>query len=66
MMQLLQSRALPLGYPATGTGKLILFLGGIKLSFARHLKFRGCFGHNSAIFFSQRIKPGKKNNKGET
>jgi hypothetical protein len=32
-MQLLQSRALPLGYPATGTTKLILFHALIKLSF---------------------------------
>src|SRR5487761_2369145 len=34
MMQLLQSRAFPLGSPATGTGRLILFGFGIKLSFA--------------------------------
>ena len=33
-MQLLQSRALPLGYPATGTRRLILFRPGIKLCFA--------------------------------
>jgi hypothetical protein len=34
-MQLLQSRALPLGYPATGMLKLIFFCARIKLSFAR-------------------------------
>ena len=34
MMQLLQSRALPLGYPATGNRRLILFRLGIKLCFA--------------------------------
>jgi hypothetical protein len=34
MMQLLQSRALPLGYPATGTLKLNLFCAQIKFSFA--------------------------------
>ena len=33
-MQLLQSRALPLGYPATGTMRLILFRTRIKFSFA--------------------------------
>jgi hypothetical protein len=35
-MQLLQSRALPLGYPATGMMKLILFHRRIKLSFTRN------------------------------
>ena len=34
-MQLLQSRALPLGYPATGTQKLSLFAARIKLCFSQ-------------------------------
>jgi hypothetical protein len=38
-MQLLQSRALPLGYPATGTIKLNLFRNRIKLTF----KLNYCF-----------------------
>jgi hypothetical protein len=36
-MQLLQSRALPLGYPATGTMKLILFRTRSKFSFCKPL-----------------------------
>jgi hypothetical protein len=37
-MQLLQSRALPLGYPATGTMKLILFRIRSKFSFSGLLR----------------------------
>ena len=64
-MQLLQSRALPLGYPATGTIKLILFHTRIKLSFALDnfsiLKGFAGLKASSASAANQRRLPASKN-----